>query len=44
MPHDITLEVAGARVTLPAATLTSLWLERVRGGDARVSSQSIFGG
>ncbi len=35
MPHDITLEVAGARVTLPAATLTSLWLERVRGGDAR---------
>ena len=35
MPHDITLEVAGARVTLPAATLTNLWLERVRAGDAR---------
>ena len=31
MTQDITLDVAGARVTLPAATLTNLWLERVRG-------------
>jgi hypothetical protein len=30
MSNDITLDVAGAKVTLPAATLTALWLDRVR--------------
>jgi hypothetical protein len=31
MTTEVTLDVAGARVTLPAATLTNLWLEQVRG-------------
>ena len=34
MPQDITLDVAGARVTLPAKTITDLWLERVKGAMA----------
>ena len=34
MTQDITLDVAGARVTLPAKTLTDLWLERVKGAPA----------
>lgn len=32
--NEITLNVEGARVTLPADTLTKLWLERVRGVSA----------
>ena len=31
MNQEITLDVAGARVTLPAAALTDLWLEKLRG-------------
>jgi hypothetical protein len=37
MADQITLTVAGALVTLPAETLTKLWLDRVRAGEQIVA-------
>jgi hypothetical protein len=38
----VTLAIAGANVTLPAATLTALWLEKVRGDPAPVALERVM--
>jgi hypothetical protein len=40
-PQQITLNVAGAVVTLPEATLTKLWLDRVRGVEPIAASLEL---
>lgn len=43
MSNDITLDVAGAKVTLPAATMAALWLDRVRAEAAPVAKRAPSG-
>ncbi len=38
-PDAVTFTVAGASVTLPPATLTALWLEKLRGDPAPIASK-----